>query len=273
MALSFITGIERGLNLPLDFGIYTRRNGRGRYPRRCSDAIALSLDCGVDQSTWSTPEVRLPLFSVTRFTARALPLNEQELAAVKRTIREGNKLFLVGPRRFGKTSILKTAADELIQDGVIIIRLDAESFPTLDLLVAAIVSSAAKAMQGEVRRVGATIKKMFALLRPELDYSLADGEWSVKFGVESAKLVKPVLLIDALNGLEKLAKFQPDETAVGFILDELQGVIGIGGREVEGQIRAAIQIHSKMVFERFCRDKEIRAKKGCDGRVGYAARE
>jgi hypothetical protein len=77
MALSFITGIDRGLNLPLDFGICTRRNGSGRYPRRCSDAIALSLDCGVDQSTWSTPEVRLPLFSVTRLTARALPLNEQ----------------------------------------------------------------------------------------------------------------------------------------------------------------------------------------------------
>src|ERR1700723_2879545 len=51
MALSFITGIESGLNLPLDFG--------------------------VDQSTRSTPEVRLPLFSVTRFTARAFPLNEQ----------------------------------------------------------------------------------------------------------------------------------------------------------------------------------------------------
>src|ERR1035437_10677087 len=77
MPLSFITGIESGLNLPLDFGIYTRRNGSGWYPRRCSDAIALSLDCGVDQSTWSTPEVRLPLFSVTRLTARALPLNEQ----------------------------------------------------------------------------------------------------------------------------------------------------------------------------------------------------
>lgn len=71
---------------------------------------------------------------------------KEELAAVKRTIREGNKLFLVGPRRFGKTSILKTAADELTQAGAIIIRLDAESYPTLDLLVAAIVSSAAKAM-------------------------------------------------------------------------------------------------------------------------------
>src|SRR5271157_3411639 len=39
--------------------------------------MALSLDCGLDQRTRSTPGVRLPLFSVTRFTARALPLNEQ----------------------------------------------------------------------------------------------------------------------------------------------------------------------------------------------------
>jgi len=170
---------------------------------------------------------------------------KEELAAVKRTIREGNKLFLVGPRRFGKTSILKTAADELTQAGAIIIRLDAESYPTLDLLVAAIVSSAAKAMQGEVRRVGETVKKMFAMLRPELDYSLGDGEWSVKFGVDSVKLANPILLIDALNGLEKLAKSQPDDKPVGFILDEFQRVIEIGGREVEGQIRAAIQTHSK----------------------------
>ena len=57
--------------------MYTRRNGSGRYPRRCRDAIAWSFDRDVDQRTRSTPEVRLPLFSVTRFTARALPLNEQ----------------------------------------------------------------------------------------------------------------------------------------------------------------------------------------------------
>ena len=33
----------------------------------------------------STPEVRLPLFSVTRFTAKALPLNEQVSSRCKLT--------------------------------------------------------------------------------------------------------------------------------------------------------------------------------------------
>ncbi len=39
--------------------------------------MALIFCSGVDQRTRSTPGVRLPLFSVTRFTAKALPLNEQ----------------------------------------------------------------------------------------------------------------------------------------------------------------------------------------------------
>jgi AAA+ ATPase superfamily predicted ATPase len=38
---------------------------------------------------------------------------EKEVAAVIQTIEQGSKLFLVGPRRFGKTSILKTAEDHL----------------------------------------------------------------------------------------------------------------------------------------------------------------
>src|ERR1035438_6858638 len=65
---------------------------------------------------------------------------EKELAIVEQTIREGGKLFLVGPRRFGKTSILRTATDRLAAESAIVLRLDAESFPTLDLLVAGIVA-------------------------------------------------------------------------------------------------------------------------------------
>jgi hypothetical protein len=170
---------------------------------------------------------------------------KEELAAVKRVISEGNKLFLIGPRRFGKTSILKTATDELSKTSAIVVRLDAESFPSIELLVGGIVASAAKALSGDLRKIGEQIRKMFSLLRPELDYNVSDGEWSVKFGVDSKKLVNPVLLIDALNGFETLAQSQPENRPVGLILDEFQRVIEIGGREVEGQIRSAIQTHSR----------------------------
>ena len=125
----------------------------------------------------------------------------EELAAVEQTIREGGKLFLIGPRRFGKTSILKTAADRLAAQSAIVLRLDAESFPTLDSLVTGIVAGTAQYLKGGVRRAGEQVRQFFQSLRPELDYSLADNTWSARLGIDSSRKNGTVLLTDALNGL------------------------------------------------------------------------
>jgi energy-coupling factor transporter ATP-binding protein EcfA2 len=170
---------------------------------------------------------------------------KSEVAAVERTIREGNKLFLVGPRRFGKTSILKTAADRLAQESGIVVRLDAESFPSIDELVARIVSSSAKSLGGDAKLVLKLIRKVFSRIKPEMDYNGITGEWSARFGLDSEKLTNPVLIVDALNGFEQLAQSQPEDRPVGLMLDEFQRVIELGGRQLEGQIRAAIQTHSR----------------------------
>src|SRR5712692_7962557 len=69
-------GIPRGRFFPLGFGMYTRRSGRVLYPRCCIWCMAIHLLSGSFQVTLSTPGVFLPWFSVTRLTARALPLNE-----------------------------------------------------------------------------------------------------------------------------------------------------------------------------------------------------
>jgi len=171
-----------------------------------------------------------------------------ELAAVEETIREGGKLFLIGPRRYGKTSILKTAADRLAAESAIVLRLDAESYPTLDLLVTAIVTGAARHLKGGVKRAGEQARRFFGRLRPELDYSLDDNTWSAKLGIGTSRQDQTVLLTDALNGLEELAQAQPKAAPVGLILDEFQRVIELGGRAAEGQIRAAIQTHSRVGY-------------------------
>ena len=36
----------------------------------------------------------------------------EEVAAVVETIKSGGKLFMIGPRRYGKTSILRAAAEQ-----------------------------------------------------------------------------------------------------------------------------------------------------------------
>ncbi len=63
--------------------------------------------------------------------AASLIDREQELELVTRTIENGGKLFLIGPRRYGKTSILAAAEERLADSGVVVLRYDAEVYESL----------------------------------------------------------------------------------------------------------------------------------------------
>jgi|SRR5690242_2699978 len=172
---------------------------------------------------------------------------EREIAEVTGTIRQAGKLFLIGPRRYGKTSVLKAAADQLSSEGAVVLRYDAEAYPSLDLLIAAVISGAAKNLKGGVERAGDAVRRYFGKLRPEVNFSVTDREWNVSLRVADAEegAGHIGLLIDMLDGLEQLARGQPEARPVGLMLDEFQKVVDLGGTEAEAQIRAAIQRHKR----------------------------
>ena len=64
----------------------------------------------------------------------------EELARVVRVGEECGTLFLIGPRRFGKTSILRAAEAKLTEAGKVVLRYDAEAFDDIGSLAAALLS-------------------------------------------------------------------------------------------------------------------------------------
>jgi len=175
---------------------------------------------------------------------------QEEVAEVTRVIKGGEKLFVIGPRRYGKTSILKAAHDRAARDGAVVLRYNAESYPTLDQLVAVIVADAARTMRGGVERAAEQIMKYFSKLRPELNFNVTESSWTATLGVagniaQGEGTAGVSLLVDALDGLEKLAAAQPAGQPVGLVIDEFQRIIEIGGQEAERQIRSAIQRHKR----------------------------
>lgn len=176
--------------------------------------------------------------------AESLVDRQKEVAEVVSTIREGGKLFLIGPRRYGKTSILKAAEDRLAEEGATVLRFDAEAYPSIELLIRAMVAEATARLSGSLEKAGEWARKFFGRLRPEISYNATEQTFSATIGkVENPtdQAAQVPLLVEALNGLEKTAG-QAGHT-VGLILDEFQKVVELGGESAEGQIRAAVQRH------------------------------
>jgi hypothetical protein len=173
----------------------------------------------------------------------------EELAAVEETIRSGGKLFVIGPRRFGKTSLLKSAAEKSAAEGNLILRYNAESFPEIDGLVTKIIEDSARALKGTVERVGEQIKKYFKSLRPEVSFSVTQTQWKSSIGVAPSAATGQIgLLVDALNGLEELAAEQPEGSRVALIIDEFQEILNQTGVAAEKQIRSAVQTHRHTAY-------------------------
>ena len=178
-------------------------------------------------------------------SASELADRADEVEAVRQTMREGGRLFVIGPRRFGKTSILRAAAERAAADGAVVLRYNAEAFPTLTLLAQKIVADAAKSLTGPVQKAGQKIQEAFGALRPQLSYNPLDDSFSASLGAAPVRS-EEATLVEALGGLDRLAGVYGKPVAV--VVDEFQAVVEAGGVQAEGQVRAAVQSHDHLAY-------------------------
>ena len=73
---------------------------------------------------------------------------QEEIATCVRTVQNRERLFLIGPRRYGKTSILKAASETLGKQGAIVFRYSTEAYPTIEMLVSRLVADATEKLAG-----------------------------------------------------------------------------------------------------------------------------
>ncbi len=189
--------------------------------------------------------MRNPFEFGRELSATELADRVDEVATVRQTMGEGGRLFLIGPRRFGKTSILRAAAERATADGVVVLRYNAEAFPTLTLLAQRIVADAAQSLTGPVKKAGHKIQQAFGGLRPQLSYNPLDDSFSASLGAAPARS-EEATLVEALGGLDRLAAGAGRPVAV--VVDEFQAVVEAGGVEAEGQVRAAVQTHDHLAY-------------------------
>ena len=171
---------------------------------------------------------------------------EVELDLVRRSILNRGRLFFIGPRRYGKTSILHAAEELLGREGVVVLRYNAEAYESLSLLAQALLGGAARRLGGTVEQASAGLRRFFGRLRPEVSYDIDDQRLSVSFGTAARETPELPLLAEVLDGIDAMAAEQKQVTAV--ILDEFQHVVMEGGEPAERQLRAVVQRHRHLGY-------------------------
>lgn len=166
---------------------------------------------------------------------------ETELELVRRNLLNHGRLFFIGPRRYGKTSILHAAEELLAAEGVIVLRYNAEAYESLSLLAQALLTGAARQLGGTVEQASAGLRRFFGRLRPEVSYDIDDQRLAVSFGRTARGTPELPILSEVLDGIDRMAAEEKAVTAV--ILDEFQHVVEEGGEAAERQLRAAVQRH------------------------------
>jgi hypothetical protein len=170
----------------------------------------------------------------------------EELAKVKTTLRQAGKLFVIGPRRFGKTSILQTAVDQLREEGRDQILINVETYTSIELLIRNILSETA-GISGNLKQATTTIRRFFSKLNPSVSYNPVEGTFEATLGIKSPEPAdQSPLLVETLNNLEKMAASSRGK--IGLVLDEFQQLLQLGGPSIEMQLRAAIQMHESVGY-------------------------
>ena len=188
---------------------------------------------------------RNPFRFGTSLTREDLVDRVEEVQNVTQTLLDGARLFVIGPRRFGKTSILNVAKAEASSKGVPTILVNAEATLTLNDLAGELVAAIANALPLGLKERSLKVIEWFASLQPHVTYEPTTD--SISVGVTPINPDKDTpSLVEVLGRANALA--QERGIIIGIMIDEFQEISRREGIAAEKQLRACVQEHRHLAY-------------------------
>jgi hypothetical protein len=169
---------------------------------------------------------------------------KQELDELSREMINLSRIFLISPRRYGKTCLLFNLMDKLDEIGIASAYIDLNAYPGLGNLAEAYTHRTTKALETNTDK----LMKIFSslrLLRPKISVGL---NGSMSAGVEVAVQEKASLsaLIEGMNNANRLAAQQNRKLVV--IIDEFSDLTKFNGQGLEKALRSEVQQHEHIGY-------------------------
>jgi len=172
---------------------------------------------------------------------------QAELAHLIRDLRDRQRLFLISPRRFGKTSLIINALEELQQQGALTVYLDLYRAPSLEQFLEYYATELARVGSTTIESLRQTVLDLFSSLRPKLTIDPQTGAPELGLDVVTTSHRLPVRAVRTVfDAAQAMAERRRKLLVVAF--DEFQEIRLYDGEAIEKAIRGAIQHHDRVAY-------------------------
>jgi AAA+ ATPase superfamily predicted ATPase len=178
-------------------------------------------------------------------TGEAFTDREQELNYLVRELASNGRIFLISPRRYGKSSLLQRTRQELLKRGLLVAYFDLYKIATMNQFAEAYATAILDASKSKPRKFMKWIADFLPRLRPKISFEVPETpSVSLDYSLESEESWKE---LEAIYHLPQKIALQEKKKFV-VMLDEFQEIEKLGGAALEKQLRAAIQSHNRVNY-------------------------
>jgi len=169
---------------------------------------------------------------------------QNELKELKLEMANLNHVFLVSPRRFGKTCLLLNLVETLKHDAMACTYIDLNAFPDIRSFAGALAGLATGALETNTDKL-LKIFSGFQKLRPKVT---VEPDGTINAGLELAVGEKDSLpaLLEGMDHAERLAIKKKKKLVV--IIDEFSDLEKYNGQSIEKALRSAIQKQTRIGY-------------------------
>jgi hypothetical protein len=169
----------------------------------------------------------------------------RELAGLRRELQDGQHIFLVSPRRFGKTSLIFALLEDLRRRGLLVAYIDVFRATTPLQLFELLASAALRAAESRPERLFRLATELLGRIRPQVSADPA-GRPTLSFDSVSARKDRLALQEEVLGLPELLAARRRRRLVMVF--DEFQEIQRFPGGGIEKALRSHFQTHRHVSY-------------------------
>ena len=157
----------------------------------------------------------------------------------------GHNIFLISPRRYGKTSLIINALEVIKTKGLFVFYMDLYTVASVRELLDAYAKGIVRSCRTSVEKISDVIKELFPRVRPKIILG-DDGLPSIEVDISLKEKELMGSLAEILDVPQKIAKKRGKNFVVVF--DEFQEIINFDGERLEKLMRACFQHHHNVAY-------------------------